>query len=167
TQDAIQPGDSQTYEFIARDAGTFWYHPHQQTEAQLPRGLFGALVVEPVAGHVDEDRDYTLIMHGQTGNVAINGENDTLHLDARPGETVRLRLIDAVAPGMDGGPEAPVLLGAAYRVVALDGHDLNEPTLLGPTRLPLGMGQRADLVFRMPSWGSVQLVGSELMGEQS
>src|SRR5438309_3262295 len=34
-------------------------------------------------------------------------------------------------------------LGAAYRVVALDGHDLNEPTLLGPTRLPLGMGQRA------------------------
>ena len=57
---------------------------------------------------------------------------------------------------MDGGPEAPVLLGASYRVVSLDGHDLNQPPVLGPEQLPLGMGQRADLVFIMPVTGAVR-----------
>jgi FtsP/CotA-like multicopper oxidase with cupredoxin domain len=74
-----------------------------------------------------------------------------VHLEADPGENVRLRLVNAVAPDMDGGPQTPVLFGAAYRVVALDGQDLNEPQLLGPERLPLGMGQRADVVFTMPA----------------
>src|SRR5262249_13591559 len=78
-----------------------------------------------------------------------------------PGETVRLRLINAVVPSMDGGPEYPVLLGAPYQVVALDGRDLNSPDLLGPTRVPLGIGQRADLVFTMPASGGVRLVTTE------
>jgi FtsP/CotA-like multicopper oxidase with cupredoxin domain len=68
---------------------------------------------------------------------------------------------------MDGGPEAPVLLGAPYRVVALDGRDLNAPQLLGPERLPLGMGQRADLVFTMPADGSVRLLDTKLSGAPS
>jgi FtsP/CotA-like multicopper oxidase with cupredoxin domain len=84
------------------------------------------------------------VLHGSSGSqVSINGEKDNLHLDALPGETVRLRLINAVVPGMDGGPEAPMLVGAAYQVVALDGRELNAPEMLGPTRVPLGMGQRA------------------------
>jgi hypothetical protein len=31
TQDAVQPGATYHYEFIANEAGTFWYHSHQQT----------------------------------------------------------------------------------------------------------------------------------------
>lgn len=165
TQDAVAPGAEYTYEFVANDPGTFWYHSHQQTEAQLPRGLFGPLVVLP--GQASEQRDYTLTLHGSSGLVSINGEAGVLHLDALPGETVRLRLINAVAPGMDGGPEAPVLLGAPYRVVSFDGRDLNNPELLGPTRIQLGMGQRADLVFTMPAAGGVQLIDTEIVGEQS
>lgn len=164
TQDAVAPGAEYSYEFVANEAGTFWYHSHQETEAQLPRGLFGPLVVLPA--HPFEQRDYTLTLHGGSGLVSINGEASALHLDALPGETVRLRLINAVAPGMDG-PEAPVLVGAAYRVVAIDGRDLNSPDLLGPTRIPLGMGQRADLVFTMPAEGSVQLIDTEVAGGQS
>jgi FtsP/CotA-like multicopper oxidase with cupredoxin domain len=167
TQDAVPAGQSFTYEFVAREAGTYWYHSHQQTEQQLQRGLFGALVVEPASGRVAQDRDYTLMLHGLSSNVSVNGVADTLHLDARPGETVRLRLINAVVPGMDGGPESPVLVGAPFQVVALDGRDLNAPDLLGPTRVPLGMGQRADLVFTMPASGSVQLIDTELVGETS
>jgi FtsP/CotA-like multicopper oxidase with cupredoxin domain len=169
TQQAIAPGHSYTYEFVARDAGTYWYHSHQDTGNQLVRGLFGALVVEPPGGRVAEDRDYTVMLHSAPGNgaVAMNGTTGDLQLAAQPGETVRLRLVDAVAPGMDGGPEAPVLLGAAYRVASLDGHDLNGPQSLTAERLPLGMGQRADLVFTMPAGGSVRLVDTQVRGAAS
>jgi FtsP/CotA-like multicopper oxidase with cupredoxin domain len=166
TQDAVAPGHSMTYEFVAREIGTYWYHSHQQTEAQLPRGLFGAIVVEPA--NPAQQRDVTLVLHGSTGSqVSINGEKDNLHIDAHPGETVRLRLVNAVVPGMDGGPEAPMLLGAPYQVVALDGRELNAPELLGPTRIPLAMGQRADLGFTMPAFGTVRLIDTEILGETS
>ena len=168
TQNAVAPGGTYTYEFVAQDAGTFWYHSHQDTGTQLTQGLFGAIIVEPAAGRVAETRDDTVILHTVVGSgtVAVNGvPGGDLRLAARPGDTVRLRLINAVAPGMDGGPETPVLLGASYRVVALDGHDLNQPELLGLQRLALGMGQRADIVFTMPSSGAVRLVDRALMGE--
>jgi FtsP/CotA-like multicopper oxidase with cupredoxin domain len=98
--------------------------------------------------------------------VAADGTSD-LHLAALPGERVRLRLVNAVAPGMDGTPEAPVLLGAPYRVVALDGRDLDQPQELGPQRVTIGMGQRADLVFTMPASGAVRLVDTESQAHSS
>jgi FtsP/CotA-like multicopper oxidase with cupredoxin domain len=169
TQDAVPPGASYTYEFVARDAGTYWYHSHQDTLNQVSRGLFGALIVEPSGGSVPEARDYTVLLHSAPSGsgIAFNGSAADVRFAARPGELVHLRLINAVPPDMDGGPEAPVLLGALYRVVALDGHDLNQPQLLGPERLPLGMGQRADLVFTMPASGAVRLIDTELHGQPS
>jgi FtsP/CotA-like multicopper oxidase with cupredoxin domain len=164
TQDAVQPGATYHYEFIANEAGSFWYHSHQQTGEQLPLGMFGPLVVLP-AGGIAQQRDYTLMLHGTSGDVSIDGAADTLPLDALPGETVRLRIINAVDPAMDGGPEAPALVGVPYQVVSLDGRDLVAPDVLGPARIPLGMGQRADVVFTMPVSGSVRLVDTEITGE--
>ena len=162
TQDAVRPGGSYVYEFVANDAGTFWYHSHQDTSAQLPRGLLGAIVVEPRAGGVANQRDYSLTIHTLAGSdsIAVNGTAN-LHLDAVPGEMVRLRLINGatLGGGFDPTPQTPVLVGASYSVVALDGHDLNQPQQLGPERIPLGMGQRADVVFRMPASGAVRVVG--------
>jgi FtsP/CotA-like multicopper oxidase with cupredoxin domain len=166
TQQAVPPGRSMTYEFVVNAPGTYWYHSHQDTSGQISRGLYGAFVVEPRTGQT-EDRDYTVVLHSAlAGGVDVNGTTD-LRLAARPGERVRLRLVNAVAPGMDGGPEAPVLLGAPYRVVALDGRDLNQPELLGPRLVPIGMGQRADLVFTMPAAGAVRLVDNEKQGQQT
>jgi FtsP/CotA-like multicopper oxidase with cupredoxin domain len=51
--------------------------------------------------------------------------------------------------------------------VALDGHDLSSPQPLGPQRLPLGMGQRVDLVFSMPASGAVRLIDSRITGSRS
>jgi FtsP/CotA-like multicopper oxidase with cupredoxin domain len=155
TQDAVRPGGSYVYEFIANDAGTFWYHSHQATSDQLPRGLLGALVVEPRA--VPKERDYSLVLHTLPGgfSIAANGKGN-LHLDAAPGDSVRLRLINGYPAG---DPQAPALIGVPYTVAALDGHDLNQPQELGPERIALGMGQRADLVFKMPATGSVRLAG--------
>lgn len=165
TQDAVPPGGSYVYDFVARDAGTYWYHSHQDTSAQLPMGLFGALVVEPSVAPAG--RDYAIVLHGGKDGVDMNGAATTLRLAATPGDTVRLRVIDAVNPGMDGTPETPVLLGASYRVVALDGRDLSGASQLTPQRLALGMGQRADIEFTMPASGAVSLVDGELHGKAS
>lgn len=42
---AVSPGESFVYEFVVKQAGTFWYHPHFDTGKQVDLGLYGALVV--------------------------------------------------------------------------------------------------------------------------
>jgi FtsP/CotA-like multicopper oxidase with cupredoxin domain len=150
------------------------------------QGLFGALIVEPRAGPV-ADRDYALVIHEASGGrmglrdslgelilgapasqvPAVNGATGDLHLEAKPGERVRLRLIGVVQSDMKVGnitemmrasPQELVLLGTDYSVVALDGHDLNGPRAIGPERLKIGIGQRYDLSFTMPAHGAVRLV---------
>jgi FtsP/CotA-like multicopper oxidase with cupredoxin domain len=50
TQDPVAPGASFDYDYTLRDAGKYWYHPHQQTCEQMARGLCGALIVEEPEG---------------------------------------------------------------------------------------------------------------------
>src|SRR6185437_4753971 len=45
TQDAVRPGQSFVYRFVAQHAGTYWYHSHQVSHVQVRDGLFGAFVV--------------------------------------------------------------------------------------------------------------------------
>lgn len=150
TQDAVPPGGQYTYDFVVKDAGTYWYHSHQDTEDQVPLGLYGALVVEPAQGPA-YDRDYT-VLQGDANRTR------PIQLDAKPGELVRLRAISAFMEDMNGTPELLTLLGAPYRVIALDGHDLNGPTEMGVELLPVGTGQRYDLAFRVPASGRVRLL---------
>src|SRR5690242_1339307 len=46
TQAPIPPGGQFDYAFTPPDAGTFWYHSHDRSLAQMGRGLAGALIVE-------------------------------------------------------------------------------------------------------------------------
>ena len=46
TQPAIEPGTSFTYEFVAPDPGTYWFHSHASGSEQVERGLQGVLIVE-------------------------------------------------------------------------------------------------------------------------
>jgi FtsP/CotA-like multicopper oxidase with cupredoxin domain len=65
TQDAVQPGETYTYEFLATNPGTRWYHPHQDTSVQNPLGLYGSFIVEPQkppADAVHYDRDFTYVL---------------------------------------------------------------------------------------------------------
>jgi FtsP/CotA-like multicopper oxidase with cupredoxin domain len=181
TQDAVQPGQSYIYDFIASESGTYWYHSHQDTSNQIPRGLLGALIVEP-ENLPHYDHDYTLIYHNlqppireffpivqkilgkiDAGDILVNGSNAASHLDAQPGDLVRLRLINGTAGELTayGDPLRIVPLGVTYKVVALDGHDLNEPQVISSQVLPIGSGQRYDIVFRMPDSGVMQLVGED------
>jgi FtsP/CotA-like multicopper oxidase with cupredoxin domain len=54
-------GESFTYRFPLLRAGTFWYHPHFDTESQVDLGLYGALVVEDPADPPAE-RELVLVL---------------------------------------------------------------------------------------------------------
>lgn len=45
----VAPGESRVVTFTATKAGTFWYHPHMNTDRQVDAGLYGALIVEDPA----------------------------------------------------------------------------------------------------------------------
>lgn len=67
TQPAVQPGETFVYEFIARPAGTRFYHTHGSQmgldeASQMDRGLYGALIIEPRGAQPAYDREYTLIL---------------------------------------------------------------------------------------------------------
>lgn len=62
TQDAVLPGHSYTYDFVARDPGTYWYHPHQKSDEEVDKGLYGALVVLPHRAAVSPAVDRTLVL---------------------------------------------------------------------------------------------------------
>ncbi|MFC4100141.1 multicopper oxidase domain-containing protein [Paenibacillus xanthanilyticus] len=49
TQNAVMPGETHTYRFVAEQTGTYWYHSHQHSREAVAKGLFGALIVDPAA----------------------------------------------------------------------------------------------------------------------
>lgn len=163
TQDAVKPGAAFDYDFIAPDAGTYWYHAHNRSFEQVARGLYGALIVEessppdvdaedvlilddwlldPATGQLDSnfeaphDRSHA----GRNGNfIATNGVSG-LTKTARQNERRRLRIINAANARLF----QLRLEGLEGWVVALDGMPLSKPEKLGEA-LVLGPAQRADV----------------------
>lgn len=57
-----------TYEFVANNPGTYWYHSHQNGVEQLDKGLYGTKIIES-QGDKNVDRDYTLVLdEWESGN---------------------------------------------------------------------------------------------------
>lgn len=162
TQDPLKPGERFEYEWVARDSGTFWYHPHQSSFEQVPRGLYGALIVEeekPIA--VDRDEvwvisdvkldpdgrqveDYGRVMdfgnEGRLGNrVLVNGQPGGI-LSVRSGERIRLRLINAASARLFKLNMA----GHEMTVIAYDGQAVAPHPV---EALYIGPGMRADIVL--------------------
>jgi FtsP/CotA-like multicopper oxidase with cupredoxin domain len=114
-QRPIKPGDTFTYRFTLRDAGTFWYHPHMNETVQLERGLYGALIVRgPNEPTLDAERvlvfdDVKLDRKGQIkklgglieghdgrqgGTRLVNGKAES-ELTVAAGQIERWRVINA------------------------------------------------------------------------
>lgn len=165
TQNPIRPGDAFVYEFALPDSGTFWYHPHQSSFEQVPRGLYGALIVEedkPIEVdrelvwmlsdlRLDDDgrqtEDFGRILDvandGRVGNqVLLNGKAAGAEhaVDVRSGERIRLRLVNAAAARIF----QLSLADHAMNVIAFDGQAV-EPHVV--ESLQLGPGMRADVVI--------------------
>jgi CopA family copper-resistance protein len=61
----IPPGDSYLYRFRVRQSGTYWYHSHSAFQEQ--RGLYGALIVDPVERPPFQyDREHVVLLSDWT-----------------------------------------------------------------------------------------------------
>ena len=73
TQAPVPPGGDFLYDFVAPDAGTWWYHPHHRSWEQVARGLYGALIVEePAPARVDRDEVLLIDDWRLTGDAGIH-----------------------------------------------------------------------------------------------
>ncbi|MGW3347140.1 multicopper oxidase family protein [Nonomuraea rubra] len=152
TQDAVGVGGEFTYRFVADQAGTFWYHSHQMSHEQVRGGLLGALVVAP-ARREDADAgpivDVEALVHLYQGVRTVNGHEGDLRIAAPPGSRARVRVINT-----EYGLMPAWVSGAPYRLIAVDGTDVNGPPQVRDEAVAVAAGGRADLKVIMPEDGS-------------
>jgi FtsP/CotA-like multicopper oxidase with cupredoxin domain len=76
----IKPGETFTYRFKIRQAGTYWYHAHSLAQEQ--EGHYGSLVIKPKGKDpVQADRDYVVLLsdftHEPADNILNNLKKDS------------------------------------------------------------------------------------------
>jgi manganese oxidase len=156
TQDPIKPGDSFTYEFVARTPGSHMYHSHHNATDQVGRGLLGAFIVEPKdpAKRYDKlygaTQDMVWISNDALGGFTINGRGfpATAPLVATVGETIVVRFMN------EGNMTHPWHLhGMPMHIVARDGYPLGSASFYCDT-LGVNPGERWDAVIRCEDPGA-------------
>ncbi|MEO6205059.1 MAG: multicopper oxidase family protein [Mycobacteriales bacterium] len=145
TQDVVPVGGSFTYRFVADQVGTYWYHSHQLSHRQVQGGLFGALVVEP--RDVDPSvREQLAVLHVYDGVPTVNGLSGAVPVAAPEGAKIRVRVVNT-----DNGVTSIWTSGSPYRVLAVDGTDVNRPTFVQSRAFRLTAGARVDLEVTVPA----------------
>ena len=188
SQQPIEPGGTFIYEFVAKPAGTRWYHAHVNELAQQGGGLAGALIIEPRDTASGRQREYVVVAQqwagpssehasgqspatgmtsGAMGDDSSESDRFTVNgkaypnaapLVVRQGERVRLRLINAGT----SATQVFALAGHQLVVTHTDGNPLAVPVPVDT--VPLGVGERADVEFLASSPGRWQL-GSIASGQ--
>ena len=163
SQPDVKKGESFTYDFIVRDAGLYWYHPHVMSAAQVGFGLYGALLVEDPDDGVGVEDQVTIVLSdigfdakgvlepadsggsagmvfGREGEyVLANGRRRPV-LKARPGAPQRWRIVNAAKSrffylDMDG---------QTFTVIGTDGGLQEKP--ISTDILLVTPGERVDVI---------------------
>jgi FtsP/CotA-like multicopper oxidase with cupredoxin domain len=145
TQKPIVPGETYTYEFTAKNAGSLMYHSHHNATDQVGRGLLGAFIVDPQPDPVKYDREYIWISNDALGGFTINGHGfpATVPVLAAVGETVRIRFMNE---GIMMHPWHSH--GYVMKVVARDGRLLGNAAFECDT-LGVNPGERYDVTIKV------------------
>ncbi len=162
TQDPIQPGETFTYEFTAKPAGTFMYHSHFEGDVQVSAGLYAPFIIDPKEPEVNPPAvdkvlmiSESLMRGGQTfapmpmsgmepNFFTINGKAfpSTETITVKKGDLVRLRLI-----GIGQFIHPMHLHGLPFKIVATDGHPVPEAAQLTKDTVSVAPGERYDIEF--------------------
>jgi FtsP/CotA-like multicopper oxidase with cupredoxin domain len=127
TQPPVKPGQSFTYEFVARGPAVGMYHSHHDAVKQVPNGLAGAFLVGrvPLPPGVTVAQELPMFLDDSgTIGYAINGKSfpATAPVSARQGEWVLVHYLN------EGTQIHPMHLhGLPQLVVAKDGNALPQP----------------------------------------
>ena len=143
TQPPIKPGETFTYEFEAKPAGSHMYHSHHNAAHQVSYGLLGAFIVEPQDPTTRPafDREHTIILNDGPHGFTINGKGfpATQPVLAKKGEKVLIRYMN------EGMMIHPMHLhGMPQLVVAKDGWLQPMPWMCDT--LNVAPGERWDVI---------------------
>jgi FtsP/CotA-like multicopper oxidase with cupredoxin domain len=147
TQNEVPVGGEFSYRFIAEHAGTYWYHAHQTSDAEVAGGLFGALVVLPDQ-KLPQPVDVVALAHTYDSVRALNGAAGDLHVPAKPGQQVRVRVINTDNGAIQSWASVP------YRVLATDAYNVHEPGPVTDQTTTVTAGGRIDVGVTMPGDGT-------------
>ena len=161
---AVSVGETFEYEFVLRDAGLFWYHPHVDTDVQLESGLQGVLLVrEQDPPDVEHERILVLddVALANDGSIDVGLEMD----DAMLGRRGPVVTVNGAPPGVVASEAGAVerwrivstangryfdlaLDGVSFRVIGWDGGLIPEP--YDVEQLRVAPGERYDVLVVMP-----------------
>ena len=174
----IEPGDTFTYYFTPPDAGTMWYHTHENSVEQMGRGLVGLMIVEEAqplknsAGevanfdhdipimlknwHLNKDGSFYKISmtryaarQGTPGLIyTTNGQTDYQY-NVKAGQTVRLRLVNTSSTQLYRlKVDQPQWFESPLKIDVLDANVMKIPEAFN--EFALGAGMRVDVLFKVP-----------------
>ena len=151
TQPPIKPGETYTYEFTAKNAGSHMYHSHINAAKQVGVGLLGAFIIEPKRPRRVEraDVDYVMILNDGMHGYTINGKGfpATEPIVAKLGQRVRIRFMN------EGMMIHPMHLhGMPMRVIDKDGWAQPAPWLCDT--LNVAPGERWDVIVECDNPGT-------------
>ncbi len=143
TQPVIKSGQSFTYEFVAKNAGTHMYHSHHNSTEQVTRGLMGAFIIDPADTTAEPrvDGDYIMMLNDTAIGFSLNGRGfpSTQPIVAKKGDRIRIRYMN------EGLMIHPMHLHGMYQqVIAKDGAKLPAPYLVDT--LNVAPGERYDVI---------------------
>ena len=121
TQAPIAAGKDFTYEFVAANPGTYWFHPH--VGPQLDRGLYGALIVDDPHEPLAYDDEWVVILDDWLDGVT--GTPDQV-----------LKELSGGMGGMMSGGGGNMMMGARSDLLGGDAGDVAYPYFLVNGRPP-------------------------------
>jgi CopA family copper-resistance protein len=141
--EAIQPGQTYTYRFKLRQAGTYWYHSHSAAQEQA--GMYGAIVIEPARPESARfARDYVVLLSDHTAEAP-----DAVFRNLRGREGYYNRgqrtLLDFIRDVQRDGWSATMADRMAWGEMRMDPTDLADVT--GYQFLVNGRGPRDNKTF--------------------
>jgi len=144
TQPPVKPGETFTYEFVAKPVGSHMYHSHHDSAKQVSLGLLGAFIVEPKdpSTRPSFDREYTMILNDGQHGYTLNGKSfpATEPLTAKLGDKVLVRFMN------EGMMIHPMHLhGMPMQIIAKDGYLLPQPFYCDT--LNIAPGERWDAII--------------------
>jgi FtsP/CotA-like multicopper oxidase with cupredoxin domain/plastocyanin len=142
SQPAVMPGETFTYEYTLRNAGSHMYHSHFMAEEQVPMGLLGAFIVtDPTADEPVADQDIAMVLNDGPLGFTINGKGfpATEPIVATQGDKIRIRYMN------EGLQIHPMHLhGIPQLVIAKDGWMLPDPHF--EDTVLVAPGERIDVI---------------------
>ena len=152
TQPPIKPGETFTYEFVAKGPAVGIYHSHHDAQLQVPNGLFGAFTIDDIPipqvlqdkGFTQVDKSMNMVLNDAgTIGLSLNGKSfpGTEPTTVRVGQVLEVNYLNEGLMAHPMHMHQPV-----GWIIAKDGVPLDQP-MPGDTIL-VAPGERYTVLYR-------------------